>query len=104
MFEGQRNPAFFVATDIKLVLPLAQALRWFIANGLDLVYTENLKELDGAYDKYNIERRTRYSQKHKSKRKQIRAEIELLVREEAKNDKRMKIIMMKKMKRNPFQV
>lgn len=84
IYESERNPTFLIVKDIRLVLPFAQALRWFIANGLDLVYISDLKELDEAYDKYNIERRTRYSQKHKSKRKQIRAEIELLVREEAK--------------------
>lgn len=86
LYEGKKNPKFLISnlegSSISMVLPAAVALKWFISGGLLEAFYTDLEEFTKAYEIYNAERRLRYAQKHKLKRKQLRSNIETEVRTE----------------------
>lgn len=86
ILDGVVNPKIQVCPargDISLVLPVAVAMRWFLKKQLDVPFVQDLDNINASFDAYNHERRHRYSQRHKCKRKILRTTIEHKVHEES---------------------
>lgn len=83
--DGEINPSFPVHDtfgDLELNLPVLMAMRWFLANDLDIHFFADIDAIKTSYETYISERRERYSDRHKAKRRKIRKEVEQKVRSE----------------------
>lgn len=79
VWKGITNPKFHVSPDNgPISLPLAKLISvyWVIQYGFDVVFWDNYDNILSNYETFTYKTKRRYTEAHKKKKQQIRAEIE----------------------------
>lgn len=75
VWDGQSNPEYEVMPGFKITLPRATALRWFITNGMDIVFWQQIDEIQSRYEEHKAKTKAFYRNNHTEKKQKLRDKI-----------------------------